>query len=175
MLICCRQHNFDSERWFAANNSVLAGNHKFAADNTLSVVDSDSLQTTPFRQRITNSLQTTHFRPRTLIRCRQHNISSKCLFTAGNTISAANHTFVAEHTLSAVNANSLQTTQFRQRITNSLQDTFSATNVNSLWRTQFQQRITNSLQNTHFQQRKLIRCKQLNFGSQSQIHCRTHF
>ena len=78
----------------------------------------------------------THFQQRTLVHCRQHTFSSESYFAAANTLLAAN--------------------------------------VNSLQITQFQQRITDSLQNTHFWQRMLIRCRQLNFGSESQIRYRQY-
>ena len=87
-------------------------------------------------------------RQRKLVRCRQLNFDSECSFAAADTVSAANHNFAAEHPIqqrmliryrnsvsaanhkfrcrthdSAVNVNSLQTTQFRQRIIISLQNT----------------------------------------------------
>ena len=42
---------------------------------------------------------------------------SECYFPADNSISTASHKFAANNTTSAANTNSLQTTQFRQRIT----------------------------------------------------------
>ena len=89
--------------------------------------------------------------------------------------------------ISAVKANSLQTTRLRQRITNSLQNThfdnecyFTADNSTSAANHKFVAEHT-------FRQRMLVRCRklsfisesqirnsQLNFGNESQIHCRTH-
>jgi hypothetical protein len=79
------------------------------------------------------------------IHCRTHIFSNELAFAAGNSISTVNHKFTAGNSLLTANANSLQETHFRQRITNSLQNTLLATNANSLQATQFQQRITNSL------------------------------
>jgi hypothetical protein len=93
-----------------------------------------------------------------------------------------NHKFIAEHTLSTANADSLQLTNFQHRtliryrthIFDSKRwfvaaDTLSVANVNSLQTTQsqFRQQITSLLQNTLFRQQMLIRCRQLNFGSES--------
>jgi hypothetical protein len=47
--IHCRQHTFSSERWFAVNNTILAGN-------------ANSLQTTQFHKRKSDSLRTTQIR-----------------------------------------------------------------------------------------------------------------
>jgi len=121
-LFRCLRHNFSSEDWFAAANTVSAANHNFAAEHTI--------------------------RQRMLIRCRNSVAAANRKFAANHSTSAANHNFAAEHTIrqrmlircrnsvlavnhkfatdnstSAMNANSLQTTQFRQRITISLQNT----------------------------------------------------
>jgi hypothetical protein len=95
---------------------------------------SDLLQTTPLWQRIASSLQNTPLGSELLIRCRRHSFDSE--------------------------------SQFRCTTHN------SAANANSLQKTQFRQRITNSLQTTQFRQRILIRCSRHSFGSESQIRCR---
>jgi len=69
--------------------------------------------------------------------------------------------------------NSLQETHFRQRITNSLQDTLLAANANSLQTTQFRQWITNLLQNTHAFSIPTHNISS-NPSRESQIRCRTH-
>ena len=66
---------------------------------------------------------------RKLFRCRHHNFNSKCYFAAANTL--------------------------------------LATNANSLQETQFQQRITLPLQTTQLRQRTQIRCRQHNFDSKT--------
>ena len=85
----------------------------FAADNTILTVNSNSLQTTQFRQwtlvryrqhistATVDSLYTTQFQQQTLIHSRKCNFSSKLWFSADNAISAAN-------------TGSLHTMQFRQ-------------------------------------------------------------
>ena len=82
IIISVQNTRFDSECEFAADNSVLAANHnfaakhtirqrinnsvstanhKFAADNSVSAANANSLQPTQFRQRISISLQNTQF------------------------------------------------------------------------------------------------------------------
>jgi hypothetical protein len=111
-----------------------------------------------------------------LIRCRQLSFGSESQFRCRTQNSA-------------VNVNSLQPIQFRQRITISL--------MNTQVETQFRQRITNLLQNTSFgsecqfatddtvsaanhnfaaehmiRQLILIRCRRHSFSSESQFRCR---
>jgi hypothetical protein len=50
MLLRYSQHTFSSKHWFATDNLVLAVNHKFAADNTTSAANGNSLQTINFQQ-----------------------------------------------------------------------------------------------------------------------------
>jgi hypothetical protein len=100
-----------------------------------------------------SSLQTTQFWQRTRIRCRQHNFSRKCWFTANNTISTAN-------------VDSLQTTQnFNSECWFAANNTISAANADSLQTSHFQHECWFAADNTKFQQWMLIRCKQHNFGS----------
>jgi hypothetical protein len=101
--IHCRTHTFGNEHRFVADNSVSVANHKFTADNTFSMANADSLQPTHFQQWM-------------LIRCRQFNFDSEHWFAADNSVSVVNHKFNADNTLSAANADSLQTTRFRQRM-----------------------------------------------------------
>jgi len=72
------------------------------------------------------------------------------------------------------NATSLQTTQFWQRITNSLQNTqfsskcyFAADNSISAANHKFVVELA-------IRHRMLLRCSQLSFGNESQFRCRTH-
>jgi len=94
-----------------------------------------SLQPTQLRQRIASSLQNTPLGSELLIRCRRHSFGSEPQFAAKHTIRqrmlirCSRHSFGCESQFrctthnSAANANSLQKTQFRQQITNSLQTT----------------------------------------------------
>jgi hypothetical protein len=137
MPICCRKHNFGSERGFAA---AQFEQWMLTAINTISAANVDLLQTTQnFSSECwfavnntvlapsTDSLQTTHFRQRTPVCRRQHNFGSECWFAANNTISTANADslqttqnfsskcwFDANNTIPVVNADSLPTTQFSQ-------------------------------------------------------------
>jgi hypothetical protein len=54
---------------------------------------------------------------------RRHSFGSESQFRCRTHDSAANHKFAAGNSVLTVNANSLQTIQFRQQITNSLQNT----------------------------------------------------
>jgi len=116
---------FGSENWFAAGSSFGSENC-FAADAIISTAKTGSLQptcfaaanatllqTTQFRQRVTNSLQTIQLRQRMLIRCRQLSFGSESQIRCRTPNSATN-------------VNSLQTTQFRQRLTDLLQTTSAA-------------------------------------------------
>jgi len=140
-LFRCKHLNFDSECYFAAAN-------------TLSAANADSLQRTQFRQQITNSLQTTQFWQRMRICSRKHTFSSECRFAADNTISAANadllqHNFSSECWL--------RPTQFWQRtLIRCRQHKNSAANADSLWTTQFWHRAR-------------IRCRQHTFASEHQF------
>jgi hypothetical protein len=95
-----------------------------------------------------------------LIRCRELNSSNESQircnqynFTSESQIRCRTHN-------SAANVNSLQTIQFRQRITN-----FAADNSTSVANPKFAAEHT-------IRQWMLIRCTQLNFGSELQIHCK---
>jgi len=149
IIISVQNTRFDSECEFAADNSVLAANHNFAAKHTI-------------RQRINNSVSTAN-----------HKFAAdNSAFAAADTVSAANHNFAAEHTirqqmLICCRRHSFDSeSQFHSRTHD------SAANANSLQITQFRQRITISLQTTQFRQRMLIRCSRLSFDSKSQIRCR---
>ena len=103
-----------------------------------------------------------------MFRCRHHNFGSKCYFAAAN-------------------ANSMQTTWFRQRITLSLQKTqlwqqtqirnrqhnfgsetwFAVVNI-------IRQRKPGSLWTTQFDSKKLIRCGQHKFDSENLIRYGEH-
>jgi hypothetical protein len=83
-----------------------------------------------------------------LIRCGQLSFDSKSQFHCKQLNFGSESQIRCKTHILAANANSLQTSQFQQRITISLQDTM--------------------------RQRMLIRCRKLNFGSESQIHCQTH-
>jgi hypothetical protein len=96
-----------------------------------------------------DSLQTTHFWQRMLIHSRQLNFGSK------SQICCRTHNFNSEHWFAANNSSSTAKPRFATN------NTLSAANVNLL-------------QPTHFQQRMLIRSRQLNFSSESQIRCRIH-
>jgi hypothetical protein len=86
MRIRCRHHtfstnadllqtiqNFSSECWFAANNTISAAN--------------------------ADSLQTSHFQQRTPVRYKQHTFGSKRVFATDNTNSAANTCIAADNTI----------------------------------------------------------------------------
>jgi len=100
-LICCRPYSLavktssleaahiGSKNWFAVGRTIrqrklfrfrhhnFGSKCHFATANMLLVANTNSLQVTRFRQRITLLLETTQFRLRTQIRCRQHNFGSK--------------------------------------------------------------------------------------------------
>jgi hypothetical protein len=124
----------------AKNSSLQAAQFSsencFAASTTISVANATSLQPTRFRQRM-------------LIHYRQLNSGSE------SQIHYKQYNFDNE-------------SQFHCRTHN------STVNVNSLQTTQFQQRIPNPLQNTQFGNEFQIRCRPYNFDSKSQICCGTH-
>jgi len=121
MLTRSKQLSFGSESQFRCSQLNFSNN---------------LLQTTPLWQRITSSLQKMPLESELLIRCRRHSFGSE--------------------------------SQFRCTTHN------SAANANSLQKTQFRQRITNSLQTTQCRRRMLIRCSRRSFGSESQFRCTTH-
>jgi len=118
---------------FAVDNTTLAPNQKFAAGHTI------------WQQMLIRYRQLS-FGNESQFCCRQYNFGSE------SQIHCRTHN-------SAVNANSLQTTQFRHRITI------------SLYTIQLRQWIINSPEHTIWH-RMLICCRQLNFDSESQIDCR---
>jgi hypothetical protein len=122
---------FSSENCFAAGAIILTTKTGSLQPTCFVVVNATSLQTTQFRQRVTNSLQTIQLRQWILIRYGQLNFGNE--------------------------------SQFPCRTHN------STTNANSLRTTQFWQRIKNSLQTTQLRQRMLIRCKWHGFGSEITI------
>jgi len=115
-----RRHNISSENWFAAanmfcsskcyfatNNSISAASHKFTAHNTTSTMNHNFAVEHTIRQRILIRCRKLNFDSESQICCRQLNLGSE------SQLHCRTHD-------SAANANSLQTTQFWQRITNSL-------------------------------------------------------
>ena len=126
----------------------MGANHKFRCRTHNSAANANSLQTTQFRQRITNFAAEHIIWQRMLIRYKQLSFGSE------SQIHCTTH-------LLAANANSLQTAQLRQRITNSLHNT------------QFGRMLIRCGQ-LNFSSKSQICCRQLNFGSESHIRCKTH-
>jgi len=87
-------------------------------------------------------------RQRKLFRCRHFNFGNECYIAAANT-------------LSAINANSLQATQFQQWI------------IISMQLIHFQHRTLIRSRTTQLRHWMLICCRQPDFGSESQIHYKT--
>jgi hypothetical protein len=119
-LFRCWRHSFSSESQFHCSQLNFG---------------SDLLQTTPLWQRIASSLQNTPLGSELLMRCRRHSFGSESPFAAQHTtrqrmlIRCSWHSFGSESQFrrtthnSTANANSLQPTQFQQRITVSLHNT----------------------------------------------------
>jgi hypothetical protein len=110
---------FDSENCFAAGATISAAKATSLQPMRFSATNANSLEKNQFRQRSPISLKTTQLWQRMLICCRTDN-SKAFANSLKNSVLAVNQNFAADKTTSAVNHNSMQTTQFRQRIKISL-------------------------------------------------------
>ena len=123
MLIRCRTHTSGSERWFAAHNSILATNHKFTREHTLSIANTNSLQTTQFRQRTLIRCTQLIFGSEPQIQWRTHTFGNESEIRYRTHTFSGKHWFAAKNSILAVNTDSLHTTQFWQWTTNSMENT----------------------------------------------------
>jgi hypothetical protein len=145
-LVRCRLRNSAAKTGSLQAAQFVSKNWS-ATSATISAANATSLQPTCFWQWMLICYRQLNSGSESQIRCRQYNFSSE------SQIRSKTHN-------SRANVNSLQTTQFRQRISNEIRcrpDNFgsesqilfkthnSAANVNSLQTTQFRQWISNSL------------------------------
>jgi len=139
MRIHCRQHNFGSECWFAVNNTISVTNTDslqttqnfssecwFNANNTISAANADSLQTTHFQEQTPvhcGQHTWTQIQKWTLDSLRTTQFGNEHVLHCGQHNSTANTWFVANNTIRQRTPTSLQTTQIRRRKPDSLQTT----------------------------------------------------
>jgi len=117
------QLNFYSDSRIRCQTHISAAKRKFAAANSSSTATPKFTAKHIFQQRLLIRSRQLSFDSESQFRCRQLSFGSESQFRCRQLNFGSESKIRCRTHISAANANSLQTSQFRQRITISLEDT----------------------------------------------------